>query len=66
MARHPRPDGQRSVGQAPADTGHRDRVRDARVRGPLFHREQCTTCVFYALPGGHVLEKRARGEQEGV
>ena len=61
MAWHPHPDGPRNVDHVPADSLGRDRVRDARVRRPLLHREQRAACVLDALPGRHVLEEGAGG-----
>ncbi len=59
MALHPRLDGQRSVGQAPADSRGRGRVRDARLRRSLLHRDQRVAGVFDALPRCHVLQEGA-------
>jgi hypothetical protein len=65
MVRYPDLDGQRSVRQVTADSHDRGRVRDARVRRSLRHREQRAARVFDAIPRSHLHEEGA-GTGAGV
>jgi hypothetical protein len=65
MAGHSDLDGQRSVRQVAADSRGDGRVRDARVRRTLLHREQRAARIFDALPGRDLLQEGA-GPDAGV
>jgi hypothetical protein len=66
MAWHSCSDGQRS-GRFSADSKGRNRMCNARIRGPLLHRDECCACILDVFPRRMLLEERAgRVATEGV